>query len=201
MAGIVWRLTPLQGRWPRHRFWTGPQPGSGAALDEVAYRCLSASPLLAALALDLDPDPLLVRRAAVFLVRNGPLTQLDRWEDAGGLSPSTLAVAVAALVAAAEMAHGAGEHIAAAHFLAVADYWADRVEAWCYSRERGPSVRPGSDPETGPGPDAAHPHPGHLLCFARVVCRHVHLQPALQLHGDVPLFRFRCCRHQTLLSL
>ena len=82
------------------------------------------------------------------------MTPLDRWEDAGGLSPSTLAAAVAALVAAAEFAHAAGEHLAAAHFLHVADYWADRVEAWCYSPGRGHYVRLGTDPENGPGPEA-----------------------------------------------
>ena len=148
------RVQRADGSWPQNWFLNGKPHWNGTELDETAYPILLAHRLLAAHAVDWDPYPQLVRRAAVFLVRNGPLTQLDRWEDAGGLSPSTLAVAVAALVAAAEMAHGAGEHLAAAHFLAVADYWADRVEAWCYSLERGHYVRLGSDPETGPGPDA-----------------------------------------------
>ena len=148
------RVQRADGSWPQNWFLNGKPHWNGTELDETAYPILLAHRLLAAHAVDWDPYPQLVRRAAVFLVRNGPLTELDRWEDAGGLSPSTLAVAVAALVAAAEMAHRAGEHLAAAHFLAVADYWADRVEAWCYSLERGHYVRLGSDPETGPGPDA-----------------------------------------------
>ena len=40
----------------------------------------------------------MVRKAAGFLVRNGPVTQQDRWEEDSGYSPFTLAVEVAALL-------------------------------------------------------------------------------------------------------
>jgi len=142
------------GSWPQNWYLSGKPHWGNTELDEVAYPILLARRLQAAQALDWDPYPQLVRRAAVYLIRNGPLTPLDRWEDAGGLSPATLAASIAALVSASEFAHVAGEHVAAAHFLHVADYWADRVEAWCYSVERGHYVRLGADPETGPGPEA-----------------------------------------------
>ena len=57
---------------------------------------------------DLDPWPM-IRAAAGFLVRNGPVTGQDRWEENGGYSPFTLAVEIAALLVAAEFAERAGE--------------------------------------------------------------------------------------------
>jgi len=147
------RVQRPDGSWPQNWFLSGKPHWNGTELDEVAYPILLARRLQAAEGIDWDPYPQLIRRAAVYLVRNGPQTPLDRWEDAGGLSPSTLAVAIAALVSASEFAHAAGEHLAAAHFLHVADYWADQVEAWCYSPDRGYYVRLASDPEGGPGPE------------------------------------------------
>src|SRR4029077_20091467 len=107
-------------------------------------------------ALDHDPYPTMVKPAAQFLIREGPLTQLDRWEDLGGLSPSTLATCVAALLVAAEFAHEAGEHVAAGHFRAVADYWNDRVETWC-STTTGQYVRLSGDPDHRPTVGAIAP--------------------------------------------
>src|ERR1700730_11011041 len=47
----------------------------------------------------------------------------------------------------------AGQHRAAAHFLHVADYWADQVESWCFSPDRGHYIRLASDPDGAPGPE------------------------------------------------
>jgi glucoamylase len=142
------------GSWAQNWYLSGRAHWTGIELDEVAYPILLASRLKGTEALDWDPYPQLVRRAALYLVRNGPITPLDRWEDGGGLSPSTIAVAVAGLVAAADFAHDAGEHGAAAHLLTVADYWADRVDAWCYNAGAGHYVRLASDPDSEPGPSA-----------------------------------------------
>jgi len=40
-------------------------------------------------------------RACTYLIRKGPATAEERWEEAGGYSPSTLASNIAALVCAA----------------------------------------------------------------------------------------------------
>ena len=121
------------GSWAQNFDVAGEPHWTGLELDEVALPILLAWRLAEQGALDEDPYPGLVRRAAAFLARHGPLTQLDRWEDAGGISPSTLAAGIAALVAAAELAGRHGEDPAAEHLRAVADYWQDRVESWCYS--------------------------------------------------------------------
>src|SRR5919197_5310426 len=56
----------------------------------------------------------MVQRAAAFIACNGPVTQQDRWEEDAGYSPFTLAVEIAGLLAAADIADLVGEsHIAA----------------------------------------------------------------------------------------
>ena len=49
---------------------------------------------------DFDPYPM-VLKAATYLLRHGPVTQQERWEEASGYSPSTLASNIAALIGAA----------------------------------------------------------------------------------------------------
>jgi glucoamylase len=65
-------------------------------------------------------------------VRNGPVTQQDRWEEDPGYSPFTLAAEIAALLAAAEMAEENGEADLAVYLRETADAWNDQIEAWTY---------------------------------------------------------------------
>ncbi len=74
----------------------------------------------------------MVRRAAGFLVVNGPVTQQDRWEEDPGYSPFTLAVEVAALLAAADLADLNGEPSLAAYLRQTADTWNANIERWTY---------------------------------------------------------------------
>lgn len=138
------------GGWPRARTLDGRPRLGGRELDQVALPILLAWRLGVAGELDHDPWPGLVRRAAAHLVRHGPATEFDRWGDAGGLSPSTLAAMVAALVVAAEFAQEAEEPEAAAHLLAVADYWNDSLESWTYLTDFRHYVRVSADPDQGP---------------------------------------------------
>jgi glucoamylase len=144
------------GGWFQNWFVDGTPHWTSTELDQVALPILLAWRLGVAGFLDHDPYPVMVRPAAQFLIREGPLTQLDRWEDLGGLSPSTLAACIAALIVAGEFAHEAGEHVAAGHLRAVADYWNDRVEAWC-STPAGQYVRLAGDPDVRPTVGAVAP--------------------------------------------
>jgi len=149
------RMQRSDGSWPQNWTLDGTPHWQGVELDQVAQPVLLAWRLGVAGHLDHDPYPTLVRQAAQFLIRHGPATPLDRWEDAGGLSPSTLAVCISALIVAGEFADDAGDHLAAAHLRAVADYWNDRVEGWCHSPVLQSYVRLATDSDAGPGPDAA----------------------------------------------
>jgi len=120
------------GHWPQNMWLDGTAYWPGIQMDETAFPILLADALERADALDLlDPWPT-VRLAAGFLARNGPVTQQDRWEEDGGYSPFTLAVEVAALLAAADFADRAGEADAARYLRETADTWNGLVETWTY---------------------------------------------------------------------
>ena len=72
----------------------------------------------------------MIARAARFIARTGPATGQDRWEETAGLTPSTLAPVVAALVVAA----GHLPEPAATYCLELADDWNASIEGWTYAR-------------------------------------------------------------------
>ena len=84
---------------------------------------------------DLRPYWSMVSRAAGFVMRNGPRTKQDRWEENCGYSPFTIAVAVASLLAAAEIAEALEIDAAPALFRDTADAWNEQIEDWVYVRD------------------------------------------------------------------
>ena len=112
-------------------FWIDGRPYWRAIqLDEVAFPVLLAWRLWKAGALGRF-DPLeMIRAACGFLVREGPVTAQDRWEEASGYSPSTLAVHVAALVCAADVFDARGDGSTAAFLRDYADFLESHVERW-----------------------------------------------------------------------
>jgi len=74
----------------------------------------------------------MVRRAAAFLVSNGPVSPQDRWEEEPGYSPFTIATEIAALLVAADLADAASNKTAADYLRATADAWNASVERWLY---------------------------------------------------------------------
>jgi len=75
----------------------------------------------------------MVRNAVSFIIRNGPVTQQDRWEEDAGFSPFTLAAEISALLAAAEIADLTGHGDQAQTMRDVADAWNDNIERWTYA--------------------------------------------------------------------
>jgi glycosyl hydrolase family 15 len=76
-----------------------------------------------------------VRRACGFLIREGPITAQDRWEEASGYSPSTLAVHIAALICAAEFFDDRGDHGTAEFVRDYADFLESHIERWTVTTE------------------------------------------------------------------
>ena len=81
----------------------------------------------------------MIERAASYVMRNGPVTGEDRWEEDAGYSPFTLAVEISALLAAADMFDACDEHQSANYLRETADVWNDQVERW---RGTAPSRSP-----------------------------------------------------------
>ncbi|HJT77398.1 MAG TPA: glycoside hydrolase family 15 protein, partial [Gemmataceae bacterium] len=117
-------------------FWIDGSPyWHGVQLDETAYPVLLAHRLWRHGGLeDFDPYPL-VRAAAKYLIEQGPVTPEDRWEENGGFSASTLAVVIAALVAAASFARDRDEAATAQYLLEYADFLVRHLEGWCVTTE------------------------------------------------------------------
>jgi glucoamylase len=117
-------------------FWVDGTPfWSGIQLDEVAFPILLAHKLWRSDGLrDFDPYPM-VLKAAAYLVRQGPATRQERWEEAGGYSPSTLAAHIAALVCAANFAADRGDSDSERLLLQVADWLEANIEAWTVTNE------------------------------------------------------------------
>jgi glucoamylase len=124
------------GHWAQNLWLDGRPYWAGIQLDETAFPIL----LLDLLRREA-PDQLgdlhrwwpMVRNAAGFIVRNGPVTQQDRWEEDGGYSPFTLSVEIAALLAAADIADLVGDPIPATYLRETADTWNDNIERWTYA--------------------------------------------------------------------
>ncbi|HUG44844.1 MAG TPA: glycoside hydrolase family 15 protein [Acidobacteriota bacterium] len=117
-------------------FWINGDPyWTGIQLDEVAFPIMLAWRLHEADALrDFDPYPM-VLRAARYLVRQGPATPQERWEENSGYSPSTLASNIAALACAAGFARGRGDDETATFLLQYADFLECHVESWTVTTE------------------------------------------------------------------
>ncbi|MEP6733558.1 MAG: glycoside hydrolase family 15 protein [bacterium] len=123
------------GRWAQNLWLDGTPYWNGLQMDEVAFPILFAEMLRREGKLeDLDPYPM-IRRAAVFLVRNGPVTGQDRWEENSGYSPFTIAVEIAGVLVASEFAERAGEHDLSILLRDTADAWNARIEEWTYVRD------------------------------------------------------------------
>ena len=117
-------------------FWVNGNPyWRGIQLDEVAFPILLALRLSRENALqDIDPYPM-VLKAAGYLLRHGPVTQQERWEEASGYSPSTLASNIAALIGAAYFCRQRADRAAAEFLEQYADFLESHVEAWTVTTE------------------------------------------------------------------
>ena len=108
-------------------YWTGIQ------LDEVAFPVVLAWRLWKlGLVEDFDAYPM-VRGCVSYLIRRGPASPQERWEEDAGLSPSTLAAEISALVCAAEMARARGDAQTEQLCLSIADCWASHLEQWTFT--------------------------------------------------------------------
>ena len=117
-------------------FWIDGDPyWRGVQLDEVAFPILLAWRLRGENALqDFDPYPM-VLRAAAYLVRHGPVTPQERWEEVSGYSPSTLASNISALICAACFARERGDAATAKYLEEYADFLECHIESWTVTTE------------------------------------------------------------------
>jgi glucoamylase len=135
------------GHWPQNMWLDGTPYWNGVQMDETGLPILLVDLAKRDGALDETELALLwpmVRRAAGFVARNGPVTQQDRWEEDAGYSPFTLAVEVAALLCAADLAE-VHEPALSGYLRETADAWSSAIERWTYATDTEISRRIGVD--------------------------------------------------------
>jgi glucoamylase len=135
------------GHWPQNMWLDGTPYWNGVQMDETGFPILLVD--LARRHGALDDGELtrlwpMVRLAAQFLVRNGPVTQQDRWEEDPGYSPFTLAVEIAALLCAADLADRFDPAIAG-YLRETADAWNAAIERWTYVKTTDFALEVGVD--------------------------------------------------------
>ena len=123
------------GHWPQNMWVNGTPFWNGLQLDEMAFPILLVDHARRENAITDDEVGAwwtMVQRAAVFVALHGPATEQDRWEENAGYAPFTLAVSIAALLAASELAERAHEPLLAMYLRDTADDWNASIEDFTY---------------------------------------------------------------------
>ena len=123
------------GHWPQNMWLNGAPYWNGIQMDETALPILLVD--LAHREKALDDGDLskfwpMVKNAAGYLARNGPVSPQDRWEEDPGYTPFTVAAEIAALLAAADLADLNREASIATYLRETADVWNASIDRWMY---------------------------------------------------------------------
>ena len=126
------------GHWSQNSWLDGRPYWSGIQIDETGFPILLYDMLLRAGAIepaDRARYAPMIQAAVGYIVRNGPTTQQDRWEEDGGYSAFTIAVEISALLAAADAMAAAGQSSIAQYLTETADGWNELIDDWAYARD------------------------------------------------------------------
>lgn len=131
------RLIPKVGGFPQNTWIDGESFWQGLQMDEVAFPIILAWHLWEAGELDLDEYWPMIEAAAHLIAHHGPWSAQERWEENYGISPSTVAAEIAALICASDLALAKGAEEASQFWAKTADQWSltpgDNVEAWTFT--------------------------------------------------------------------
>ncbi|MCW2656598.1 MAG: Glucodextranase [Jatrophihabitans sp.] len=114
------------GSYPQNSRLSGEPVFGGLQMDEVSFPTVLAGQLHRTGPADWEH----IRRSEDFVVTNGPSTPGERWENAAGYSPATIAAEIAGLVVGADIARKNGDDVRARRYLDVADSWRANLSRW-----------------------------------------------------------------------
>jgi glucoamylase len=120
------------GSWSQNMWLDGTPHWTGIQLDGPALAILLADLLRREGGVGLRDYFPMIRKAAEFLVRWGPCSGQDRWEENAGYTPFTMAADIAALLAAADFADIENQNTAAQFLRETADAWNAMVDEMTY---------------------------------------------------------------------
>ncbi len=139
LSYLLDRQQKPDGSFPQNSTVDGTPHWTNVQLDEVA------DPIVLAWMLhrtDATTYGQHVKKAADYIVANGPSTAQERWENQGGYSPATIAAAIAGLVCAADIARANGDRKSATAYLKTADGWQRSVKSWTVTTNGPLATRP-----------------------------------------------------------
>ncbi len=113
------------GSFPQNSRVNGRAIGGALQLDQIGLAIVLASQLGRT---DRHTWSKHIKPAADLLVRKGPATEQERWEEESGHSPATTAAVIAGLICAERIAGLNQEEDAARTYRKTADDWALRIE-------------------------------------------------------------------------
>lgn len=131
------------GNWSQNMWLDGTEHWTSTQMDGTSFAILIADSLRRTRELDGSKPWPTVRAAAGFLLRHGPVTRQDRWEANPGYSPYTMAVEIAAVLAAADFADNESDQETADLLRATADAWNEAIDELTYARGTRLSKRHG----------------------------------------------------------
>jgi glucoamylase len=123
------------GHWSQNMWIDGKPYWSGVQLDETAFPILITDLARREMVLNNEEAKKfwpMVKRAAIYLIKNGPVAMQDRWEEDPGYSPFTLAASIAALLVAADFADIDNDNTLGEYLREIADCWNESIEHWTY---------------------------------------------------------------------
>jgi glucoamylase len=126
------------GSFPQNSRLDGTPVFGDLQMDEVAFPIVLAHQLGRTGAADWAH----VKKSADYVVAHGPSTPQERWENATGYSPATIAAEIAGLVCAADIATKNGDRSSARAYLKKADEWQQGVESMTATRTGPYSASP-----------------------------------------------------------
>ena len=128
-------IQEADGHWRQNTWLDGSAYWGGTQMDETAFPVLLLDLAFRNGAVpekELAEYWPMVKRACAFIICNGPATDQDRWEEDTGYTPATIAVEIAGLLAAADLADRMHEPEAATFLRETADAWNADIESWIY---------------------------------------------------------------------
>jgi glucoamylase len=128
-------IQEAEGDWRQNTWLDGTAYWAGTQMDETAFPVLLLDLAFRHGAVpegELAEYWPMARRACAFIVQHGPSTGQDRWEENSGYTPATIAVEIAALLAAADIAIRLDLPKIAAFLRDTADAWNADLDRWLY---------------------------------------------------------------------
>lgn len=119
------------GSFPQNSWVDGRPIGAGIQMDQVAFPIILSHQLSRRDRISWLKH---IKPAAEFILKHGPSTQQERWEEEAGYSPASIAAQIAALVCAADIAARNRDQGAAKRYLSKADEWEANLESWTACR-------------------------------------------------------------------